>query len=356
MSSFADGVAYAAKRAAYGASQAARIAWFTGHYLAGRRKMGAVTTPGEAPYAEEFGPLDRARLRNSFRELFRTDWRNIKDGLYRMPLETRRPPSPARLLKASRDYLEDSGRVARRRRARGHSEVLSADRAAIYPRYFLQNFHYQTDGWLSPESAERYDMQVETLFTGAASAMRRQALPAIRAAIGARDPSSLSLLDVACGTGSFLEAVKDNWPLLHAAALDLSPAYLGKTRATLANCRNMRFVEANAEATGLADASFDIATIVYLFHELPPATRRMVAAEAARILKPGGTLVHVDTIQYGDEPGLDVLLETFPRAFHEPYYDGYCREDLGGVFSSAGFDRVAETVAFLSKVSVFRKA
>ena len=54
-------IANSAKRAAYGAAQAARVLWYTGHYAYGRRLMGPLTEPGQAPYAEEFGPLDRER-------------------------------------------------------------------------------------------------------------------------------------------------------------------------------------------------------------------------------------------------------------------------------------------------------
>ena len=49
-----------------------------------------------------------------------------------------------------------------------------------YPAYYLQNFHYQTDGWLSKDSARLYDFQVETLFLGSADTRRRQALPYVR--------------------------------------------------------------------------------------------------------------------------------------------------------------------------------
>jgi ubiquinone/menaquinone biosynthesis C-methylase UbiE len=344
-----------ARRAAYSASQLARIAWYTGHYMAGRRKMGPLTHPGEAPYAEEFAPLDRERLKTSFRELFRADWRNIERGEYKLPLEAIRPPSLRRLLRLSRDYLRDTEKVAQRKYERRHSEILRPELSEKYPRYYLQNFHYQTDGWFSESSADRYEMQVETLFTGAAGAMRRQALPAIRRAIGGRDPYAVSLLDLGCGTGSFLKEVKHNWRLLQATALDLSPAYLGRARANLGAERNISFVEANAEETGLADASFDIVTAVYLFHELPPGARRNVAAEIARVLRPGGTLVQVDTIQYGDEPGFDILLENFPRGFHEPYFDSYCRSDLKTLFGESGLARTGETTGFLTKVNVFVK-
>jgi ubiquinone/menaquinone biosynthesis C-methylase UbiE len=345
-----------AKRALYSASQLARIAWYTGHYLAGRRKMGPIARPGDAPYAEEFAALDRARLKTAFRDLFRADWKNIEAGAYRMPLELRRPPSLANLARRSRDYLRDTEKVARRKYANGHSEVMREDLAGKYPRYYLQNFHFQSDGWLSAASADRYDMQVETLFTGAGAAMRRQALPFIRCAIEARALDRTRYLDLACGGGGFLETVLDNWPRIEATALDLSPAYLGKARTALAGFRDVRFVEAKAEATGLGDASFDIVTAVYLLHELPPKIRVEVAAEIARLLKPGGVFILVDTIQYGDEPGFDTLLENFPRGFHEPYYDSYCRLDLAVHFAEAGLRRREEALAFLSKITVFEKS
>ncbi len=270
-----------AKHAAYVSAQAARILWYTGHYAAGRRLMGPLTEPGEAPYAEEFAPLDRQRLKDAFRSAFRQDWKNIEAGRYRMPAELRRLPSLPNLLKQSRDYLRDSKKIARRKHARGHSEVLTETSAAKYPRYFLQNFHYQTDGWLTAASAERYDMQVETLFTGAAGPMRRASLPLIGDALRGKDVATAALLDIGCGGGRYLQGVKENWPQLSVTALDLSPAYLGKARARLGRWNDVRYIEANAEATGLEGGAYDVVTAVYLFHELPPLVRAIVAAEIA---------------------------------------------------------------------------
>lgn len=342
----------AAKRAAYGASQLARIAWYTGHYAAGRGRMGPARDDGRPVTSAS----DRRVLREAFVDLFKADWENIAAGEYKMPSDVFRPPRFDELWRLSRDYFRDTEDVARRKSEHGHSEVYDPALKDRYPRYFLQNFHYQSDGWLSAASAERYDMQVETLFTGAAAAMRRGALPAIRRAIGGRDPARVRLLDLACGTGAFLRAVKDNWPNIDATALDLSPAYLGKARTSLGGLRNIAFVEANAEETGLPPGSFDIVTAVYLFHELPPKTREKVAAEIARLLKPGGAFIEVDTIQYKDRPELDPLIESFPKAFHEPYYDSYCREDLGVLFSGAGLRADGPvTLAFLSKVASFTK-
>ena len=53
--------------------------------------------------------------------------------------------------------------------------------------------------------------------------------------------------------------------------------------------------------------------------------------EFARVLKPGGRLVVVDSLQIGDEPDYDGMLELFPQNYHEPYYTGYLREDFRAI-------------------------
>ncbi|MFN3869675.1 MAG: class I SAM-dependent methyltransferase [Hyphomicrobiaceae bacterium] len=119
--------------------------------------------------------------------------------------------------------------------------------------------------------------------------------------------------------------------------------------------RPATLLAANAEAIPLPDASQDIVTSVFLFHELPPDVRRIVAGEMARVLKHGGTLVFIDSLQMGDRPGWDGLLEAFPHRFHEPYYRQYTIEDLDGMFRDVGLAAVGWWPAFLSKVMVRRK-
>ncbi|MGE0857282.1 MAG: class I SAM-dependent methyltransferase, partial [Hyphomicrobiaceae bacterium] len=219
-----------------------------------------------------------------------------------------------------------------------------------------QDFHFQKGGYLAEESARLYDVQVETLFYGSAGAMRRAALRPIGNYLLGRDQRSVSLLDVACGTGRLLREIRFVYPALHLSGIDLSPAYLEEAARHMGRLRPAHLIAANAEAIPLPDASQDIVTSVFLFHELPPEVRRRVAAEMARVLKPGGLLVFVDSLQMGDRPGWDGLLEAFPHRFHEPYFPHYAIDDLDRVFADAGL--VGETwwPAFLSKVMVRRKA
>jgi ubiquinone/menaquinone biosynthesis C-methylase UbiE len=337
------------ERIAYRAAQRLRVSWYFGQKWLSSRLTEEVPAP---PGLKERMP-ERARILADLRALLDEDWRNIEQGLYRPP-ETVTAGPVATLRKAGR-YFADLRRVDARRRADANDEVFRSTPPGRYPRYYLQNFHYQTDGWLSRHSAELYDHQVEVLFGGGADAMRRQALVPLGRVLAERGVRGASLLDLACGTGRFLREVKSNYPKLAVSALDLSPHYLELTREALAPWSGAAFLEAPAEAVPAPDASFDVVTCIFLFHELPAKTRRQVAAEMARVLRPGGAAIFIDSIQLGDVPDYDALVEYFPRAVHEPYYAQYAREDLGALFADAGLTLEESRIAYFSKLMTFRK-
>jgi ubiquinone/menaquinone biosynthesis C-methylase UbiE len=299
------------------------------------------------------GPLPtRAALLRDLLGLMQQDRANIAAGLYRLPDDL--APDPRAAWRASQRFLSDLGRVGLRRRQRAHLEV-AKDPAGRYPSYYLRKFHYQTDGYLSDHSAELYDFQVEVLFNGAADAMRRQALVALAGHLEGRRLADQPLLDVACGTGRFLRAVKHNYPRLPVTGLDLSGPYLAKARRALAPWSWAQLVEGAAEQLPFADGSVALVTCIYLFHELPRRVRAQVAREMARVLRPGGLLVFVDSLQVGDEPAFDGLLDLFPAAYHEPYYADYIRQDIGALFAEAGLELVSKTSAHMSTVIVAAK-
>ncbi len=340
----------ALERLAYHAAQRLRTSWYSGQkWLSARIADGVAVPPELAARMPE-----RARILADLRALLEQDWRNIAEGRYRLPEDLVIRPLAA-LRKAGR-YFADLPRVEERRRAAAKEEVFRAAPAGDYPRYFLQNFHYQTDGYLSRRSAELYDHQVEVLFGGGADAMRRQALVPLQRVLAERGVRRARLIDLACGTGRFLRAVKSNYPRLAVTALDLSPYYLDAARDALRAWSRTEFVAAPAERVPRPDASFDVATSIFLFHELPARARRAVAGEMARLLRPGGAAILVDSIQLGDVPDYDALVDYFPLAFHEPYYAQYAREDLAALFAAAGLALEESRVAYFAKVMTFRKA
>ncbi len=337
---------------AYDAAQAARIGWFFGQKVLAAR----MSRPVPLPEPLRGRPMpDRRRILADLRGLIEQDWRNIEAGCYAAPADGLGGPVAA--LRRARDFFGDLAAVEERRHGSPRERLLREAPPGNFPRYYLQKFHFQSDGYLSDASAARYDHQVEVLFGGGAAAMRRQALVPLKRAlaeVAVEKRDGARLLDLACGTGSFLREVKANWPRLHVTGLDLSPHYLAVARRELAPWSRTRLMEGLAEAMPFVDAEFDIVTCVYLFHELPPRIRRAVVGEIRRVLKPGGTLILVDSLQTGDEPDYDAMLESFPAGFHEPYYSSYLREDFDRLVSP-GFTPAERFPAYFSKVLSWRR-
>lgn len=338
------------ERLEYTLAQGTRVAWYMGHYFASQRYRQAAPEGDirrERPRAP--GP-GMARVLQGVGEILARDLGNAERGLYPLP----RDHDPG-LIRISREFFADLPVAAERKAERRGTEVYSPEKAEELPAYFLQNFHFQTGGYLTEESARLYDMQVEVLFAGTANAMRRQCLVPIAEFMRGRDQRRTSLLDVACGTGRFVRFLKQAYPRLQVTASDLSDAYLEEARAHVKPYGGIAFEKAMAEALPFADQSFDIVTSIYLFHEVPPKVRREIAREFARVLKPGGLLVFMDSLQLGDTPEFDGMLQSFPINFHEPYHPSYVREDLAALFGEAGLTAVESSVAFLSKLVVARQ-
>ena len=63
----------------------------------------------------------------------------------------------------------------------------------------------------------------------------------------------------------------------------------------------------------------------------------------------------MDSLQHGDEPDYEGLLELFPQNFHEPYFTSYINEDFGAIARACGLTHTRHINAFVSKVMVFDK-
>ena len=332
---------------AFDAQQAVRVSWFFGQKLLAAR----MSRPVPLPESLRGRPMpDKRRILADLWTLIEQDWHNIRAGYYVRPNESL--GSPFEAVRRAADFFADLSSVERRRHGAREERLLCEVPRGPYPRYYLQKFHFQSDGYLSDASAERYDHQVEVLFGGAAAAMRRQALVPLKSALAGR--SARRLLDVGCGTGRFLRDVKANYPRLDVTGLDLSRHYLGVAQSELQAWSRARLVVGAAEAMPFADGQFDAATCIYLFHELPPVVRRAVVGEIRRLLRPGGMLVFVDSLQPGDEPDYDAMLDYFPVAFHEPYYASYLREDLDRLWKP-GFTPGQRVPAYFSKVLSYQR-
>lgn len=305
-----------------------------------------------SPELRRSPPPEAAReMTRRFLALLSTDLANVEAGWY-----------PATLLRQLpvRDYLlrlplvlADFPRIVTRR-MRGRYDDLPETPPAAYPRYYLRNFHWQTDGWLSARSARMYDLGVELLFGGTADVMRRMAIPPIvrgvRGVRGVRADARPRILDVGCGTGRFMRQLSEALPGARMYGVDLSSYYIKEATRTLADVSDVSLVVDNAEHLPFESGTFDAVVSVFLFHELPRAVRRRVAAEMVRVLRPGGTMVVSDSAQFVESEAIRFFLERFAKTFHEPYYREYLRDDLETLFAQADLQALQTEAHAVSKV------
>ena len=116
-----------ATRAAYGARQLSRVAWYVGHSVAmrrlseeARRRDGESTRPRD--HTDAAVP-DRRRLFADMATLLQQDLANVEAGIYPLPVD--HDGSLSTLLNRSRLFFEDLPDTYRRRESGEHSEVLT---------------------------------------------------------------------------------------------------------------------------------------------------------------------------------------------------------------------------------------
>src|SRR5499427_8510264 len=138
-----------ATRLAYGASQLPRVAWYVGHGLVMRQLSEAARRAGEStrPRAFTGAPVPgRQRLYADMATLFLQDLANVEAGIYPLPAD--HDGSLLRLLHRSRMFFEDLPSIHRRRENGEYLQMPSEETRGKRPSYYLQNFHFQSGGWM----------------------------------------------------------------------------------------------------------------------------------------------------------------------------------------------------------------
>lgn len=166
------------------------------------------------------------------------------------------------------------------------------------------------------------------------------------AVLGLVDPVGADVVDVGCGGGTYLRA----WHELGAATVtgvDSSSPILDEARAGHGHLPGVAFQFGDAAATGLPDGSADVVFERALVHHVPDLGA--VAAEAARLLRPGGVLLIQDRAPEDvAQPGSAThprgwLFEVFPRLLEVEGGRRPTADAVSGALAAAGFEDVSTT-------------
>lgn len=303
-------------------------------------------TPLEAPPK---GYLQKAI--DEIRELTHEDAERMRSGDY--PLNVLATPKPSQHFKRLPKLYWDSVKISWRRRNKKSKEFDKEAKQHLsdVPDYYQRNFHHQTNGYLSEESAELYDHQVEILFRGTANLMRRMILWGLRDHAQVQGQGEgMKILEIACGKGTTTEMLAKTFPKAKIVSLDLSSPYLTVAKKNLAEYPRLSFVQGDAAEMDFKDGTFDAVVSVFLFHELPEKERERVLAESFRVVKKGGYVGMVDSLQMDDTPELNFGLEIFPKEFHEPFFKNYANTSMEEKFKSTGYKNIVTKTGFVSKL------
>jgi ubiquinone/menaquinone biosynthesis C-methylase UbiE len=135
----------------------------------------------------------------------------------------------------------------------------------------------------------------------------------------------------------------------------MSDAYVRHAKRHLRHRSRTSFVVGKAEAIPLADNSQDAVTSIFLLHELPPRVRRSALRECARVLKPGGRLILLDSLHAMINRIMTACYSCSHKIMTNPYYASYTKEDFRALAWECGLTHVRNVMAFVSKVMVFDK-
>lgn len=110
----------------------------------------------------------------------------------------------------------------------------------------------------------------------------------------------LRLLEVSCGRGGGLAALREAAPQVEAVGLDVAEAAIDFCRMTYGENDRLRFVVGSALDLPFPDVSFDVLLNVEASNDYPD--RAQFFREAARVLKPDGIFLYTDTFRAGRHP------------------------------------------------------
>ena len=148
------------------------------------------------------------------------------------------------------------------------------------------------------------------------------------------------MLDLGTGSGKNLLPFGEYFPGIEMRGVDVAAPQLRYGHALAEHASvPLHFSQQNAETLDFPDGHFDLIVSSFFFHEIPVKVARRVLAECARLLAPGGMMVH-------QELPSSHLVDAYEDYFwnwdtlnnNEPSYTAWRAEDHVALCDGAGFD------------------
>ena len=288
------------------------------------------------------------KLFETIRNMIDEDIKNIENKLYSEKLIF--PENPLRhskrYLEIVKDYFYSSLR-AKKNEYNKFSPEIKKD-IQKFPEYYQRNFHFQTDGYLSKESAKLYSHQTEILFKGSLALTRRLLMSELIKYIQNQN-RTLKILELACGSGDSTHILLSSCKNIELTAIDLSHTYISQAKIKTRDFSNVKYKVQDATKLNTMEEKFDVVFSVYLFHEMPEKERNQVVNSSYEQLNNEGFMMNIDSIQLNDIPEFNWALLNFPQDFHEPFYMNYIKRPLENIMKDNKLKKINTNIRFLSK-------
>ena len=235
---------------------------------------------------------------------------------------------------------------------------LKLDKSLKVPRYLTAYDIHQQPGGYHTENTEN-DIAAGVVYDISLPIYSRDAMgdendllaqATINYLINNLDVKPKKILDMGCNIGNSTLPFVRAFPESEVYGIDVAAPGLRYAHAR-ANALNasVHFSQQNAESTSFEDNTFDIVASCLLLHETSHSAIPKIINECARILKPGGWMLHLDVYPFQRnivEPLYDFLKDWEVTNNNEDF-SGVLREmDLQGIFEDAGFTK--DTIQFTS--------
>lgn len=142
------------------------------------------------------------------------------------------------------------------------------------------------------------------------------------------------VLEIGCGTGNVAVRAKRTHPGIELAGCDPDPRALTRARRKAQGISGIRFAQGYAQQLPYPDGEFDRVLSSMMLHHLPDDVKADAAAEAFRVLRPGGSLHLVDI--GGDMTARDGMAAR--RVMRRRHISGNLGDAIPRLLRAAGFD------------------